>query len=48
MTKIPQIINRMSSVMYGMCSCDTRKDILVVDDNIFNILTLQTILEQSF
>eukprot|EP00347_Sterkiella_histriomuscorum_P016217 403354040 len=30
------------------CSCQTRTDILVVDDNIFNIVTLQTILEYQF
>ena len=29
------------------CPCISRKDILIVDDNIFNILTLQTILEQT-
>ena len=31
----------------GACSCGDRKDILVVDDNIFNILTLRTIIESS-
>ncbi|CDW74713.1 multi-sensor hybrid histidine kinase [Stylonychia lemnae] len=30
------------------CSCRTRSDVLVVDDNIFNIVTLQTILEYQF
>ena len=29
------------------CSCMDRREILVVDDNIFNIITLQTILEYS-
>lgn len=33
------------SLPYFACSCQDRKDILVVDDNIFNILTLQTIIE---
>ena len=27
------------------CPCLMRKDIMIVDDNVFNILTLQTILE---
>eukprot|EP00347_Sterkiella_histriomuscorum_P012729 403367440 len=30
------------------CKCDQRNDILVVDDNIFNIVTLQTILEYQY
>ena len=30
------------------CPCGERKDILVVDDNIFNIVTLQAILELQF
>ena len=29
------------------CPCISRNDIIIVDDNIFNILTLQTILEQT-
>ncbi|TNV84210.1 hypothetical protein FGO68_gene12087 [Halteria grandinella] len=28
------------------CPCDDRKDILIVDDNMFNIMTLQCILQQ--
>lgn len=35
----------MPSMLF--CACKDRFDILVVDDNVFNILTLQTILEQS-
>lgn len=31
-----------------MCDCLERKDILIVDDNIFNILTLQTIIQNKF
>lgn len=27
------------------CVCDDRCDILIVDDNIFNVVTLQTILD---
>ncbi|CDW86801.1 -like sensor kinase protein [Stylonychia lemnae] len=30
------------------CPCQQRQDILVVDDNIFNVVTLQTILEFQF
>ena len=29
------------------CACFGRSDILVVDDNVFNIMTLQTMLEVS-
>ncbi len=39
------IKNHPSGTSYPACLCDKRKEILVVDDNIFNILTLQTILE---
>ena len=35
------------SLSYLACSCMDRREILVVDDNIFNIVTLQTILEYS-
>ena len=31
-----------------ICCCQDRKDILVVDDNIFNLITIQTILDQGF
>ncbi len=30
------------------CPCEIRNEILIVDDNIFNILTLETILQQKF
>ena len=30
------------------CPADFRNNVLVVDDNIFNIVTLQTILEMNF
>jgi len=29
------------------CCCQDRNEILVVDDNIFNIMTLQTIIEST-
>ena len=29
------------------CCCTDRNEILVVDDNIFNIMTLQTIIEST-
>ncbi len=38
-------VNRGTSTLF--CACQTRNDILVVDDNVFNIMTLQTILESS-
>ena len=34
--------------MPDICCCRDRKDILVVDDNIFNIVTIQTILEMTY
>lgn len=30
------------------CICADRNDILIVDDNVFNIVTLQTLLEYQF
>eukprot|EP00347_Sterkiella_histriomuscorum_P016347 403353540 len=41
--KESQIINTQIA-----CPCSERPQILIVDDNIFNILTLQTILEMQF
>ncbi len=35
------------SLAYLACSCMDRREILIVDDNIFNIVTLQTIIECS-
>eukprot|EP00347_Sterkiella_histriomuscorum_P001382 403372250 len=32
----------------AICPCQSRPQILIVDDNIFNIITLQTILEMQF
>ena len=35
------------ALSYLDCCCEDRNEILVVDDNIFNIMTLQTIIECS-
>ncbi|TNV83761.1 hypothetical protein FGO68_gene16545 [Halteria grandinella] len=32
----------------SLCPCKERKDILVVDDNVFNLITLQSILHETF
>ena len=31
-----------------LCKCSDRADILVTDDNIFNLITLETILQSTF
>ena len=45
--KPPHIHGRVADPSHLFCSCFGRPDILVVDDNVFNIMTLQTILETS-
>ncbi len=35
------------AISYLECPCQERLEILIVDDNIFNVMTLQTIIESS-
>ena len=35
-------------ILFKSCPCDKRNKILVVDDNVFNIFTLQNILKLTF
>ena len=44
-----RITKKKSSLIEpSICICENFADILVVDDNIFNIVTLQTILEFQY
>ncbi|CDW84389.1 pas domain s-box protein [Stylonychia lemnae] len=38
----------MTDQMRGQCSCERLCDILIVDDNVFNLVTLEAILELQF
>eukprot|EP00347_Sterkiella_histriomuscorum_P024327 403331514 len=41
-------LNRERLISRLPCPCSSRQDILIVDDNIFNIVTIQTILEFQY
>ena len=43
-----RLLTDLGEFYEGLCACRARPQVLIVDDNIFNIITLETILDMQF